>query len=176
MKPNFHEQGYIIPERVFNRAECQKILASLQQPQAQAPMDWSKGWAATSPVFYALGTNKRILELVTALLGKDVLLWGAHLLTRRPNQVHPWHTDIESSSPTGETVSVWLGLANTSAQSAMMIVPFSHRVGITVQQKARKRQKPRRRDRRGRDSLGERTRSTLWLTTNRPAGWTTTSF
>lgn len=129
---SFHERGYLQPSPMFSRNECRQILRALRRETA-APY-WEKGWAAVSPAFYALATNDRILELVTELLGDDVLLWGASIQTRPPRAVHPWHTDIESSDPRSEIVSVWVGLAQTNAGSSLKVVPFSHRFGAPLQQ------------------------------------------
>lgn len=134
LKTVYQEQGYVAPVRLFSRDECRAILSRLERNHALPPLDWNKGWAATSPDYYALGAHDAILELVRALLGHDVILWGASLVVRGPGQVHPWHTDIESSAPDGKNLSVWIGLENTDARSSLKVVPYSHRFGITLQQ------------------------------------------
>ena len=40
------------------------------------PMDWAKGWAATSPEYFRLAMHDDILDLVTDLLGDDVASVG----------------------------------------------------------------------------------------------------
>jgi ectoine hydroxylase-related dioxygenase (phytanoyl-CoA dioxygenase family) len=111
--------------RLFSPQECRTILAGLHQRQ-HAPQDWFKGRAVTSSDYHALATDERILDLVQLLLGEDVLLWGATLARRTPGQTHAWHTDIESSSPTAECVTVWIGLAGTNAGSSLKVVSRSH--------------------------------------------------
>jgi uncharacterized cupin superfamily protein len=133
-RSRFEDRGYLEPVAIFTPRECGVILGRLQQAATRPPMDWQKGRAATSPEYAAIAADDRILDLVTAVIGEDVILWGVSLVVRKPNQVHPWHTDIESSCPTGKTVSVWIGLANTSALSSLIIVPGSHRFGVTFQQ------------------------------------------
>ncbi len=130
----FEEQGYLQPIRVFTPSDCRVVLDYLRRPPARPPIDWHKSLAVVSSDFAAVATDDRILDLVTSLIGEDVILWGASLVVRRPNQVHPWHTDIESASPQGRTVSVWIGLENTSALSSLIVVPRSHRFGVTIQQ------------------------------------------
>lgn len=131
---SFRDEGYVaVP--LFSERECRDLLARLQEPQPP-PLDWGKGCAATSYEHYALATDDRILDLVTSLLGDDVLLWSARLVARGPGAVHRWHTDIETSSPEAETLSVWIGLANTNARSSLQVVPFSHRFGTTLQEVA----------------------------------------
>lgn len=130
----FEEQGYLPPVRVFTADECRGVLDSLRRPPARPPIDWQKSWAAVSGDYAAVAADDRVLDLVTSLIGDDVILWGASLVVRTPNQIHPWHTDIESSAPQGRTVSVWIGLENTSALSSLIVVPRSHRFGVTIQQ------------------------------------------
>jgi hypothetical protein len=91
----FAQRGYLGPLSLFSRGECEETLAALMADRG-APLNWGKGWAATSAAYYALATHDPILDLVTRLLGGDVILWGASLLIREPGEVHPWHTDIES--------------------------------------------------------------------------------
>jgi uncharacterized cupin superfamily protein len=73
---------------------------------------------------------------VKAVLGENVLLWGACLVHRVPGEVHPWHSDIESSAPAARTVSVWIGLQGTCEETSLKMAPGSHQFGITVQEKA----------------------------------------
>jgi quercetin dioxygenase-like cupin family protein len=130
----FHERGYVAPVPILGPGECKRILSRLRKQQSHAPLDWNKAWAATSADYYALATDDRIVELLTTLLGEDVILWGAALITRAPGQVHAWHTDIESAAPDGKTVSVWIGLSHTDVRSSLKVVPYSHRFGATIQQ------------------------------------------
>jgi quercetin dioxygenase-like cupin family protein len=131
----FSDRGYLPPVRLFGERECEAILAGLTQ-EPRPPLDWDKGRAATSPEFFRLAVHDDILDLVTELLGDDVLLWGASLLRRKPGEAHPWHTDIESSLPESESVAVWIGLANTNPDSSLKVAPFSHRFGGPLQQAA----------------------------------------
>jgi glyoxylate utilization-related uncharacterized protein len=130
----FEELGYLPPVRVFTAGQCRVVLEHLRRAPARPPLDWHKSLAAVSSDYAAVAADDRLLDLVTSLIGDDVILWGASLVLRQPDQVHPWHTDIESASPTGRTVSVWIGLEHTSALSSLIVVPRSHRFGVTVQQ------------------------------------------
>jgi quercetin dioxygenase-like cupin family protein len=133
LRGTFVERGYLEPVPLFSREACETILAALTEEQG-TPLDWSKGSAATSSAYYALATHDGVLDLVTRLMGDDVLLWGASLLSRGPGEIHPWHTDIESSSPESETLSVWIGLAHTTEGSSLKVLPSSHRFGVALQQ------------------------------------------
>ncbi len=130
----FTEAGFKGPVRLFDRQECRRILKELRRPQPKAP--WHKGKAAVSPLFYKLGTTPQIVDAVAELLGGPVMLWGATVIRRDPGQVHAWHTDIETASPTGRTVSVWIGLEHTNVNSSLQVIPGSHEFGEAVQEAA----------------------------------------
>lgn len=133
-RERFEATGYVGPLSIFTGKECRRIQELVKY--APPPLDWNKGHAASSRVFFELGSHRAILDNVTELLGDDVMLWGASLLKKRPGMVHPWHTDIETSGSRGDTVTVWIGLANTNQHSALQLVSHSHRFGLTVQEQA----------------------------------------
>lgn len=105
-------------------------------PDDPAPLDWVKGRAPTSRLIYEVATRPDVLDPVKAALGSDVVLWGASLATRGPGTVHPPHVDIETSAPACRAVSVWIGLENTTRESALWLVEGSHRFGETIQKVA----------------------------------------
>jgi quercetin dioxygenase-like cupin family protein len=129
----FTETGYAGPARVLSRDECARFLREVEL-RPRLPLDWDKGTAITSRAYYEIASRAEILDVVAELLGGDVLLWGASIVTRPPGAVHSWHSDIESSDPDGRTVSVWIGLKNTTPDSSLLVLPYSHLFGATVQQ------------------------------------------
>lgn len=128
------DQGYLGPVRVLSPAECRGLVVWANATSRHPPLDWSKGHGASSRIFYELASHPTIVAIVTALLGGDVMLWGASIESRRAGEVHPWHTDIESAASEGTALSVWIGLQHTSRDSALTLVPYSHRFGATVQE------------------------------------------
>ena len=136
LRAQFVEQGYAGPVRVLVAQNCGRILDRLCLAQQEPPSDWHKGYAVRSWAFYEVAKHPAILGVVSSLLGDDVMLWGASIQTRASGAIHPWHTDIEVSTASGKSVSVWIGLENTAADSSLLIVPHSHRFGVTVQETA----------------------------------------
>ncbi len=63
-----------------------------------------------------------------------MVLWGVSAARRKPGEVHPWHSDIESCSPDGGFVSVWVGIENTSRDSSLQMLAGSHLLGRSVQE------------------------------------------
>jgi uncharacterized cupin superfamily protein len=118
---------------VLSKADCRRFLRAVDL-RPQGALDWEKGLAATSRAYYEVATQPAILDVVSELLGGDVILWGASIQRRVPKAVHPWHSDIETSDPSCRTVSVWIGLEHTTPASSLLVLSGSHRFGVTVQQ------------------------------------------
>lgn len=143
VKGELAAQGYAQPVPVFSAAECRWLMGALEH-HFEKPAQWYKGWAVSQRSFYDVAVDWRILSHVRAALGEHVLLWGVCLVHRMPGEVHPWHSDIESSAPMARTVSVWIGLQGTCPETSLKMAPGSHEFAITVQEKAA--QKGRRRN------------------------------
>ncbi|QIF01595.1 cupin domain-containing protein [Roseimicrobium sp. ORNL1] len=143
VKSELATRGYAQPVPVFSAAECRWLMGVLEH-HFEKPAQWYKGWAVSQRSFYDVAVDWRILSHVRSALGDNVVLWGASLVHRMPGEVHPWHSDIESSAPTARTVSVWIGLQGTCEHTSLKMAPGSHEFGATVQEKAA--QKGRRRN------------------------------
>ena len=134
----FADQGYLLLPKLLTTRECLKAAAGTSLNQAVQSPSWYKGGAATNPDLLLIGRNHRILSIVTQLLGPNVILWGADLIYRGPGSIHPWHSDAESAE--GERfASFWIGLSGTSPETALRIVPKSHRFRRPVQRLATER-------------------------------------
>jgi mannose-6-phosphate isomerase-like protein (cupin superfamily) len=121
----FKREGFLAPVPLLTPSECSAVREHLRAP-CPLPADWAKGRAATDWVMADLGASPRILELLTPLLGEDIVLWGCSLVRRGPGKRHPWHVDIETSDPCGRFVSAWIGLENTSRRSGLELIAGSH--------------------------------------------------
>jgi quercetin dioxygenase-like cupin family protein len=132
--PAFARDGYLGPVPLFTPVECRRIAEYLRREDTPAPAGWSKGRAVHERFLYDLATRPALLDRVTALLGDDVVLWGASSVKRKPGQAHPWHSDIESCGPDGGFVSVWVGLEHTNRDSSLQVITRSHLLGRSVQE------------------------------------------
>jgi mannose-6-phosphate isomerase-like protein (cupin superfamily) len=133
---SFQRDGFIGPVPLLTRAQCALVLHHFRRGDPPAPLKWEKGGAASDCLLFDLATRPVLLARLRLLLGDDLLLWGASLLIREPTQIHPWHSDIESSASDGGFVSVWIGIENTSRESALQLIKSSHAFGRTIQQVA----------------------------------------
>lgn len=130
----FARDGFLGPVRVLDLHECRQVAAYLRRDDHPAPLDWSKGRAAHERFLYDIATRPTVLAPVTAILGDDVVLWGASAVSRHPGEVHPWHCDIESCDPEGGFVTAWIGVEHVSRDSALQMITRSHLLGRTAQE------------------------------------------
>jgi quercetin dioxygenase-like cupin family protein len=125
--------GYAGPLPVFSAEECARLAKVLPGERRKARL-WMKEAAVRSRAFYEAATNPSILTAVREALDEDIILWGASLVIKRDTDVHPFHTDIESSDPAGGFATVWIGLENTALGAGLKFVPGSHRYGVSIQE------------------------------------------
>ncbi|MCB0666427.1 MAG: cupin domain-containing protein [Saprospiraceae bacterium] len=135
MKSQFERMGYLPPVRVLSTQEAHSFLNEVQRHPRELPLDWEKGYAAGSRIFYEMATHPAIMERVSAILGPNIILWGCSIVKRAAGSQHHWHCDIEASTPRqGKTLNVWIGLSNTNGQNGLKFLPFSHKFEKTIQQ------------------------------------------
>jgi mannose-6-phosphate isomerase-like protein (cupin superfamily) len=132
MTEAYQREGFLGPINLLTPAQCALLLRHWRRGALPAAPVWAKGRAANDRVFYDLATHPALLPLLRDLLGEDVVLWGATIIERDPGQIHPWHTDIESSNAK-RSASIWVGLENTSRESALQLISRSHAFGDPIQ-------------------------------------------
>jgi uncharacterized RmlC-like cupin family protein len=130
----FASQGFLVPVPLYNAQQCKLILNHFRSGTLRPSHVWSKGYATCDRFIYDIATRPALLDVLKQVLGPELVLWGASLIERDPEQVHIWHTDIESSDVAGGFASVWVGLENTSAGSSLQLISGSHRFGKPIQQ------------------------------------------
>ena len=131
---SFARDGFLGPVRIFDGAQCRAIVRHFERADRPEPAMWPKGAAVTDPVLSGLARNPTLLQLLTPLLGEDIILWGCSFIKREPGQRHSWHVDMETASPDGRFVTAWIGLENTAAASGVRLIAGSHLCGKTAQQ------------------------------------------
>ena len=81
--------------------------------------------------FLALARDPAIVDLVSQLIGPDVILWGAHVFCKPAGEGYetPWHQDGHywPIRPLA-TCTVWVALEpSTRANGCLRVIPGSHR-------------------------------------------------
>lgn len=128
----FQQQGYLAPVSVMSHKQaCQWIKRLKDCPR---PVEWSKSRAVHYPAYFELAQQPQIVNNVKQLLGENIILWGASLVSRPPGQNHPWHSDVETAYGDGKTVSVWIALSNVNDKSGLQLLSTSHLFGTSVQE------------------------------------------
>jgi hypothetical protein len=130
----FFRDGFVGPIKVLTPSQCTLVLQHHRRGNNSSSLEWEKGWALTDRFFYDVATLPALLARLRSLIGDDILLWGVSLIEKSPAQIHPWHTDIESSASDSRFISVWIGLENTSRESALKVISRSQSFGATIQQ------------------------------------------
>lgn len=132
----YSETGYLGPVTVFDAPLCKSIVEHFGDDNRPAPAVWWKGHAVTDRFVFDVATRDEVLSPVKAILGANVVLWGAQYIQRAPGQEHAWHSDIETESSPNSFVSVWIGLVNTTRQSGLKFIAGSQVLGRSIQQVA----------------------------------------
>jgi len=122
----FITDGYIIHKGLFTPEECEDIKIYFNSGSLPEAMDWAKDRIATSKYIYDLASQDKIICKLKALIGNDIILWGALFIRRKQEQKHLWHVDIESSNSIGNFISVWISLDNCTKKSSLHIISKSH--------------------------------------------------
>ncbi len=125
--------GFEGPVRVFSEGQCGLIMRHWRHVHEREIPVWPKALAVYDRFFYDLATRPVLLDQVRDYLGENVILWGVSVIVRHSGQKHHWHSDAESSQGEG-FLSVWIGLAGISQESALNVIRGSHLLGKTVQQ------------------------------------------
>ena len=133
----FGKSGIVGPFSIFTTKETCSLLDELINNEPTLKPAWPKGNAATNPIFYKVALHPRIMEVVSAILGKNVMLWGAQLIARPAKAVHDWHTDIETAD-NSKSVSVWLGLENCNKSTGLKFAAGSHLHSQSIQKRRHK--------------------------------------
>ena len=81
--------------------------------------------------------NPRILDIVEAILGPDLLAWSVELFIKEPGSVKTvsWHQDITywGMGETDDEVTAWIALSDVSIEAGCMrFLPGSHKGGLVA--------------------------------------------
>lgn len=94
-----------------------------------ADTHWFQSLHTLSPAIADAGRRPEVVDRVAQLIGDDLIQWGGIRFEQAPNERLFWHTDTEYDYWHG--VSVWLGIQNVTPETALKILPGSHRFDTT---------------------------------------------
>ncbi len=129
--------GWTEPIECLTVAQAATMAAHVQTLDLKPDAAWSKDLATRDRWIWDLASSDLILQHIQPLLGENIVLWGSSVVTRKPGQAHPWHSDIEVwNANETDAISVWIGLKATSQASSLSFINGSHRSGVSVQEAA----------------------------------------
>jgi len=144
-REHFEREGWVGPFRLFEPAEARALEPELARCFAQTrgyfyPPDVEPGdsYYGEMPWFQSLhtlsfrlaevGRRSEVLDRVEQLLGPDLLQWAGIRFEQAPRARLHWHTDTEYDYWHG--LSAWLGITHTTPETALKIIPGSHRYAM----------------------------------------------
>jgi len=133
----YDEHGYRIYDRFLSAeglAECQqqvdRMLADLQPGRDPADM------VSTHSIdrwVWDLAMEPKILDMVEAQIGRNIVLWSTHMLCKPPNSgiAVPWHQDAPYWNVGGPLpAGLWIALDDMDEDNgAMAVLPGWHKKG-----------------------------------------------
>lgn len=135
----WNEEGYLSPLSVLSAPEADSLREYFDALLAETLSAGRDSYSISSAHLkhariYDLLADPRIVGVVSDLLGRDVIGWGAHFFCKLPGDGKrvDWHQDCSywPLTPT-KTVTVWLAIDDADeANGCMEVVAGSHRFGL----------------------------------------------
>ena len=139
---HYHAQGYVVPqlrlpaERVTRMREALDALIRdnpgvRPEKLVSAHVEGDNGEGVRgSRAFLELAMDPEIVELVSGVIGDDVILWGCHVFCKPPAEGFetPWHQDGHywPIRPLANC-TVWVALEESSIENGCLrVIPRSH--------------------------------------------------
>ena len=131
LKQDYDSSGYaiirdVIEPELVSEVESHVHWLSKKYPETR-PEAFHHDLLVHDPFIHHLLDNKKLLDLVAAIIGPDIALFGVHYIAKKPFDGKPvgWHQDgsywpLEPM----EVVSVWLaGTDSTFENACMRVIP-----------------------------------------------------
>jgi len=141
--------GYAFPVPMLERDEAAGLLAAVRRHEeisrrvgGRVAQRWnSPKIHLLAPWADRLVRDNRLLDVVTALIGPDVLVWSTTVFHRRAGSAErlAWHQDALHygwENPRNTAVRVWLALTEATAENGTMrFLPGPHNCALVAHRK-----------------------------------------
>lgn len=134
----FNREGYLLPFRIFSDAEIGDLrryfdgLLTKYAAEGKDSYSISSAHLRHSRVWDVL-TNRRIVSIISDLLGPSVVGWGSHFFCKMPRdgKTVSWHQDASYWPLTpSKAVTMWLAIDDADRGNACMkYIPGTHVLG-----------------------------------------------
>lgn len=132
---DYAERGFVSAIDILSETEAEHHRSQLEKTEANVgPLHYKAKMhtVMTSPL--ALATHPRVLDIVEALIGPNILLYDVEYIIKEPNTPSfvSWHQDLTFwGLSDDQQVSLWLALSPATAESGCMrMTPGSHKSGM----------------------------------------------
>jgi len=132
----YRRDGFVFPVEIFSRAEVDGVRgafeALIEKSREHSPKRFDRlhvffNWA------YQVVTHKPLLDVVEAILGDDILVYGTLVLAKQPHDLRyaSWHQDsFYSGLHLTPSTTAWIALTPSHQENGCMrVIPGSHRLG-----------------------------------------------
>ena len=131
----YNDKGHLFPIDVFSPSEIAEIRGYFDDLLAGAlAAGWNNyevvNWHMHCGGIWDIATDRRIIDVVSDLLGDTVILRHSHLFAKLPGDAKrvSWHQDASYWPLTpSRVISAWLAIDDVDVDnSAMQVIPGSH--------------------------------------------------
>ena len=133
----YEKDGYYFPYDVTSEAEAAALLTDLEAAEAECSNDSKRLSLLRSypsqllPSFAGLIRHPRLIEAVSQIIGRDLLVWSCGFFIKEPasSSFVSWHQDLNYWGLDGDDeVTAWFALTPATVENGCMrFVSGSHR-------------------------------------------------
>ena len=128
----YRRDGFVFPIEILSRAEVEEFRGAFDSLIQYSPKRLDRlhmffDWA------YQVVTHKDLLDVVEAILGNDILVYGTLVLAKQPHDLRyaSWHQDsFYSGLHLTPSTTAWIALTPShEGNGCMRVIPGSHTLG-----------------------------------------------
>lgn len=133
----YEDQGYLKFGQIFTpqemdalRNHVDEMIAGLPEGKRPEEMDVPH---FQDPWLFRYLTNSRVLDVIEAFIGPDIILWSSHFIAKPGGngRAVPWHTDgayWQGRLSPMNVITLWLAVDESSVENGCMrVLPGSHK-------------------------------------------------
>ncbi len=129
----YRRDGVVFPIEIFSPAEVERFRGAFEALIEYSPKRFDRmhlffDWA------YQIVTHDPLLDVVEAILGDDILVYGTLVFAKQPRDLRyaSWHQDsFYSGLHLTPSTTAWIALTPSHrGNGCMRVIPGSHRLGF----------------------------------------------
>ena len=128
----YRRDGFVFPIGVLSSAEVESFRGAFESLSQYSPKRYDRlhlffDWA------HRVVTHERLLDVIEAILGNDILVYGTLVLAKQPHDLRyaSWHQDsFYSGLHLTPSTTAWIALTPSHrGNGCMRVLPGSHKLG-----------------------------------------------